>query len=99
LRRKLKEAEKFIYYSHHNTYNKYNGYKMENNPQNTTIAISNKIKEEIKEFGNKGETYSEIIARLLESARKRMLHDLLMNEENTVTIEEALADAKKRWRK
>jgi len=72
---------------------------MENNPQNTTIAISNKIKEEIKEFGNKGETYSEIIARLLESARKRMLHDLLMNEENTVTIEEALADAKKRWRK
>ena len=72
---------------------------MENNSPNTTIAISNKIKEEIKEFGNKGETYSEILARLLESARKRQLHDLLMNEEDTVTIKEAITNAKKRWQK
>ena len=55
------------------------------------------MRDKIKEFGNKGETYSEIIARLLESARKRMLHDLLMNEEGTVTIEEARKEVEKRW--
>ncbi|MEK6933910.1 MAG: antitoxin VapB family protein [Nanoarchaeota archaeon] len=67
--------------------------------ENTTIAVSNEIKERIKEFGTKGETYSEVIARLLESARKRQLQDLLMNEEDTVSIEEAISNSKKRWQK
>lgn len=67
--------------------------------KNTTIAISNEVRDKIKEFGNKGETYSEIIARLIESARKRQLHDLLMNEEGTVSIEEAKKEAEKRWSK
>jgi predicted CopG family antitoxin len=65
----------------------------------TTIAITPELKEKIQEFGNKGETYSQIIMRLLDSARKRQLHDLLMDEENTISIEEALDDAKKRWPK
>ena len=34
--------------------------------ENTTIAIPNELKKKIKEFGNKGETYSDIIARLLD---------------------------------
>lgn len=67
--------------------------------ENTTIAVSNKIKEQIKEFGSKGETYSEILARLLASAKKRQLHDLLMNEEGTIPIEEAIAESKKRWQR
>jgi predicted CopG family antitoxin len=67
--------------------------------ENTTIAISQEIKEKIKQFGTKGETYSEILARVLESARKRQLHDLLMNEEDTVSIEEAISNSKKRWLK
>jgi len=65
----------------------------------TTIAIEQELKEKIMEFGSKGETYSQILRRLLESARKRQLHDLLMSEENTIPIEEALSEAKKRWRK
>lgn len=65
--------------------------------KNTTIAVSNEIREQIKEFGGKGETYSEILARLLASARKRQVHDLLMDEEGTIPIEEALAESKKRW--
>ena len=32
--------------------------------ENTTIAVSNEIKEKIKEFGNKGETYSDILEKL-----------------------------------
>ncbi len=67
--------------------------------ENTTIAITRSIQEKINEFGNKGETYSEIIARLIDSAKKRQLYDLLMNEENTVSIEEAITNSKNRWQK
>ena len=67
--------------------------------ENTTIAVTREIQEEIKQFGSKGETYSEILARLIESARKRQLHDLLMSEENTVSLDEALAHSKKKWQK
>lgn len=64
----------------------------------TTIAVSSEVKEKIKEFGNKGETYSEIIFKLIEGAKKRQLQELLMNEEDTTSIEEAIAKAKKKWR-
>ena len=67
--------------------------------ENTTIAVSKEVKEQIMEFGNKGETYSDIIKRLIESAKKRQLHDLLMNEEDTISIEEAISNSKKRWQK
>ena len=67
--------------------------------EDTTIAIKFDIKEKIKEFGNKGETYSNIILRLLESAKERQLYDLLMSEKDTIYIEEALANAKKQWQK
>ncbi|MDO8459651.1 MAG: antitoxin VapB family protein [Nanoarchaeota archaeon] len=67
--------------------------------EHTTIAISREVKEQIMELGNKGETYSEIIKRLIESAKKRQLHDLLMNEDGTIPIEEAIINSKKRWQK
>lgn len=67
--------------------------------ETTTIAITKELKEKIVEFGSKGESYSEIIARLIKSAKERQLRDLLMDEEDTTLIEEALAKAKKRWRK
>jgi predicted CopG family antitoxin len=53
----------------------------------------------MQEFGYKGETYSEIIVRLIKSAKERQVHDLLMNEENTISIDEALSNAKKKWQK
>ncbi|MEK6926223.1 MAG: hypothetical protein AABW50_03010 [Nanoarchaeota archaeon] len=65
----------------------------------TTIAIKRDLKEKIMEFATKKETYSEVIERLLKSAKERQLHDLLMSEENTVSIEEALAKAKKKWQR
>ena len=67
--------------------------------ENTTIAITKDLKNRIVEFGNKGETYSQILERLLKSAIERQLHDILMNEEGTISIEEALAKAKKKWQK
>lgn len=67
--------------------------------ENTTIAVPKSLKEQMQEFGCKGETYSEIIARLLESAKERQIHDLLMSEEGTISIDEALSNAKKQWQK
>lgn len=67
--------------------------------ENTTIAVSSYVRDMIKEFGNKGETYSEVISRLLESAKKRQLQDLLMDEEDTIPIDEAISNSKKRWLK
>jgi hypothetical protein len=66
---------------------------------NTTIAISAKIRDQLKEFGNKGETYDEILARVLNSAKERQLQELLMDETNCIPIEDALIRAKKRWQK
>lgn len=63
----------------------------------TTIAIPKPLKEDIQEFGHKGETYTEIIIRLLESAKERQLQDLLMSEEDCVTVREALKEAEEKW--
>jgi predicted CopG family antitoxin len=65
--------------------------------QNTTIAINLQVKEEMQQFGTKGESYSEIISKLIKSAKERQLNDLLMDEKDSISIEEALANAKKRW--
>ena len=67
--------------------------------ETTTIAITKEIREHIQEFGSKGETYSQILERIIKSAKERQLHDLLMNEESIVSIEDALSYAKKRWQK
>ena len=64
---------------------------------NTTIAIPTALREELREFGNKGETYADIIGRLVKSARKRMLHDLLMDTGDSVPVEQALEEARRRW--
>jgi predicted CopG family antitoxin len=85
--------QRSINYNGYIIYNNYN----HDNMENTTIAVSNEVKEKIKEFGQKGETYSEVINKLLESAKKRQLQDLLMDEENTISIDEAISHSKKRW--
>ena len=38
--------------------------------ETTTIAVTKDIRDKIKEFGNKGETYSDILLRLYKSAKK-----------------------------
>jgi len=63
---------------------------------NTTISISKEIRDKIKEFGNKGDTYTDILNKLYKSAKERQLQDLLMNEDNCIPIETALNRAKRR---
>ncbi len=63
----------------------------------TTVALNMKVKEELQQFGTKGESYSEIIEKLIKSAKERQIHDILMNEKDTISAKEALEKAKKRW--
>lgn len=65
----------------------------------TTIALPKAIKNEIKEFGMMGENYSDVISRLLKSARERQLQDFLMSSEGCVSIEDALKEAREKWPK
>lgn len=65
----------------------------------TTIALSKELKKQISEFGNKGETFSNILQRLLQSAQQRLFYDILMSNEGCITIEEAIAEANKKWPK
>ena len=67
--------------------------------ETTTIAITREVRDKIQEFGNKGETYSEILLKLYKSAKERQLHDILFNEKGFISIEEAMAEAEKRWPK
>lgn len=67
--------------------------------ETTTIAITKNAQEQMKEFGSKGESYSDILLKLIKSAKERQLHDLLMNDNNCISIEEALSKAKKKWQK
>jgi len=64
---------------------------------NTTISIPKELRDEIKEFGQKGETYSEILQKLCENAKKQQLRDLLMDETNTTPIQDAISEAEKEW--
>ena len=67
--------------------------------ENTTISISKEVRDKIQEFGNKGETYSDILLKLYNAAIKTQLRDLLMDETDTISAKEALKNAKKRWSK
>jgi predicted CopG family antitoxin len=80
----------------HKIYKDYNYYIL---MENTTIAIPKNLRDEIKEFGLKSEKFSDILNRLLKSAKERQLYDLLMDESGTVTIEEAMAEANQKWSK
>lgn len=65
----------------------------------TTIALPKEVKERIKEFGMMGENYSDVIVRLIGIARERRLHDLLMDENGCVPIEDAIREAERKWPK
>lgn len=65
----------------------------------TTIAIRRDLKDKMMEFGTKKESYSDVIERLIKSAEQRMLHDILMSEDDCVTIEETIEEANKKWPK
>jgi len=65
----------------------------------TTIALPNELKDQLQEFGSKGEKYSDIIGRLLKCAKERQLQEILLSEEDCIPIEDALKRARAKWQK
>tara|TARA_B100000315_G_C14082374_1_gene365450 strand:+ start:45 stop:248 length:204 start_codon:yes stop_codon:yes gene_type:complete len=63
----------------------------------TTIQLTQETKEQIQSFGQKGETYEDILKRLYEIAKQNQLREFLLSSKNTISLEEARKRHKKRW--
>jgi len=61
----------------------------------TTIMISKVARDKIKELGNKGETYTDIINRLYKELKIKESIDALMDTRGYMTISQARAWVKK----
>ncbi|MFC1649051.1 hypothetical protein ACFL1B_06390 [Nanoarchaeota archaeon] len=55
----------------------------------TTISISEETKENIKNLGRAGDSYEDVIKKMLELTRKHLLQAYLYDESDSITIEEA----------
>lgn len=64
-------SEKNINYNRYNYYNSYNG----GAGVTTTIAVSEETRDMLKKFGEKGETYDEIIRKAFEIAKMELFFD------------------------
>lgn len=56
---------------------------------NTTISISKKLCEEIKEFGKMGDTYESILQRVIKYAKKEHLKELLLDTSDCISLSDA----------
>lgn len=65
----------------------------------STIQLSKETKEKISSFGSKGESYDQILNRIYSIAVKEQIRTFLMDDKDTIPIEEVLNKAKKRWQK
>jgi predicted CopG family antitoxin len=65
----------------------------------TTISISTELRDKLKNLGRTGDSYEDVIARMYELTRKNMLMAYLYDETDSVPIDSAITEAKKRWQK
>ena len=61
----------------------------------TTIAVSEEIRDRLKEFGCKGETYDDVIRRIIKSAKERQLQELMRNTKETISIKKTARKVRK----
>jgi hypothetical protein len=74
-------------------YNNYIGYIYYSDYMaTTTIQLETKVRDLLKSFGRKGDTYNDIILKLIKRARyveyMKESYDILDKEENWVSLEE-----------
>lgn len=55
----------------------------------TTISISNDLKEKIRDLGWAGDTYEDIIRKMYEFSKRQLLLDYLYDETDSLTIDQA----------
>lgn len=65
----------------------------------TTISISVEMREKLKNLGRAGDSYDDVIRRMYEATRKNLMVAYLYDESDSVTIDEAIAEARKKWQK
>jgi len=65
----------------------------------TTIQLSTETKSLINTFGTKEDTYEDILKKMYQLAIKEQLREFLLSSEDTISIDEAIIRAKKRWQK
>ncbi len=65
----------------------------------TTISISPDLKEKLRNLGRARDSYEDVIERMYELTRKNLLMAYLYDLSDSVTIGEAIAEARKKWRK
>ena len=77
-------GESIIYYSSYSNYSDY--------METTTIQVDSKVRDLLRSFGRKGETYNDIILKLIERARyiefMRESYNILDTEEEWISLDE-----------
>jgi len=65
----------------------------------TTIAISEELKTKLKDLGRAGDTYEDVIRKMYEVTRKSILQAYLYDGSDCVSVDEAIARARKECHK
>lgn len=77
-------SERIIYYSRYSNYSDY--------METTTIQVDIKVRDLLRSFGRKGETYNDIILKLIERAKyvefMRETYNIIDTEENWISLDE-----------
>lgn len=64
---------------------------------NTTISVSKELKEKLRSLGRAGDSYDDIIKRMYEVTKRHLMLQYLYDESDSVPIDEAITQAKKKW--
>lgn len=65
----------------------------------TSISISEEMREKIRNLGKSGESYDDIIRRMYENTSSNLLMHYLYDESDSVSLHDALNEARKRYPK
>jgi len=65
----------------------------------TTISISEEMREKLRNLGKAGDTYDDIIRKMYKKTSNSLLLDYLYDDSDSVSIHDALKEARKRWPK
>jgi predicted CopG family antitoxin len=65
----------------------------------TTISISVELRDKLKNLGRAGDSYEDVIRRMYEVTSKSLLMAYLYDKSDSVSIDEAIAEARKKWQK
>jgi predicted CopG family antitoxin len=65
----------------------------------TAISISEELREKLKNLGRAGDSYEDVISRMYDLTRKSMLLSYLYDQSDSVQIDDAIKEARKKWPK